>query len=263
MPALIVPASTSKSSGAASRSYHSVTSVRVTPEAGRDLADDAAPGHGQYARREQHRHVAQVAAEAHDVEEHHGLVVGVVVEHLRAADLLDPLADAREDQRERVVGEAGIDAVDEDRDAGLLGRGDHRRGQGVAGLGVLQHHRARGDDVAPGGEEALQVGQRLEDAVVRHGGVDDAVRLERQERVDVARRRPRRTCVRARPARRRRGPPCPGWRRRPRRARGRGGRRCRRGRGARRSRCSIARRGRAWRRLLGRCGRRAAGRAEV
>ena len=31
VPALMVPASISKSSGAASRSYHSVTSVRVTP----------------------------------------------------------------------------------------------------------------------------------------------------------------------------------------------------------------------------------------
>ena len=46
----------------------------------------------------------------------------------------------------------------------------------------------------PAEQEALQVGQRLEDAVVGHGGVDDAVGAEREQRVDVARRPRRRAC---------------------------------------------------------------------
>ncbi len=160
VPALMVPAGMSKSSGAGSRSYHSVTSVRVTPSPAAIWRTTLPQAMVSTPGRQQHGHVVQVAAEAHDVEEHHGLVVGVVVEHLGAAHLLDALADAREDERERVVGEARVHAVDEERDARLRRGGDQRGRHRVARLGVLQEDRARGHDVDPGGQEAFEVGER-------------------------------------------------------------------------------------------------------
>ena len=90
-----------------------------------------------------------------------------------------------EHERECVVGEARVDAVDEDGDARLFRRRDERRGQGSSGAGYWQHHRARGHHVDAGGQEALQVRHGLEDAVVGHGGVHDAVGL----RAPAARRR--------------------------------------------------------------------------
>ena len=156
-------------------------------EACRDLAHHAAPGHGQHARRKEERHVVERAPETHDVEEDHGLVVGVVVEHLGATYLLNALRDPAQHERQRVVGEAGVHPVDEEGDARLLRRRDHRRRQRVVRCRVLEHDRAGGDDVDTGGQEPLQVGQGFEDAVVGHGGVDDAVRLQGQQRVDVVR----------------------------------------------------------------------------
>ena len=113
-------------------------------------------------------------------------------------------------------------------------RGGHR----VAVRRVLQEHRARGDHVDAGPQEALQVGQGLHQAVVGHGRVHDAVGPQGQQR-----------------RRRRRWPPPPaaaqagqlagagptlsGLRRRAPPARGRAGRRCRRGRGGPRCRCST------------------------
>ena len=53
---------------------------------------------------------------------------------------------------------------------------------------VLQEHRAARDDVDAGGEEPLEIVDRLEQPVVGHRGVHDAVRLEREQRVGVVRR---------------------------------------------------------------------------
>src|SRR5262249_59565203 len=95
--------------------------VQLDVETGRELAYDAGRGEGQDARLEQHRRVVHRTAEAHDVEHHRGLVVRRVVEDLQAADLGDALADARDGQREPVVGEAGVDAVHPDRRAAVEG----------------------------------------------------------------------------------------------------------------------------------------------
>ncbi len=59
----------------------------------------------------------------------------------------------------------------------------HRRGHGVDG--ELQEHRSARHDVGTGAQEPLQVAERLEDPVVGHGGVDDAVGLEGQQRLGV------------------------------------------------------------------------------
>src|SRR5665213_1085389 len=65
--------------------------VELHLEAGGQLTDDTAPGHGHHAGLEDHRHVLQWTSEAHDVEEDHALVVRGVVEHLGHADLVDLL----------------------------------------------------------------------------------------------------------------------------------------------------------------------------
>ena len=69
--------------------------VELDVETGRDLAHDASPRHGQHPGQQQHGDVLEGSPESHDVEHHHGLVVGGVVEDLEAADLFDALADAR------------------------------------------------------------------------------------------------------------------------------------------------------------------------
>ena len=152
-------------------------------------------------------------AEAHDVEDDHPLVVGVVVQDLQAAHLVDALADGRQRQRQPVVGEPGVDAVDEQRDAAREGRLLHALGHlERRARRVLEEHRAAGDDVDAGLQQALEVVDRLEQPVVGHRAVDDAVRLQRD---DLRRRRSwraRRGRGRGRPARRRPGRPCRGWR---------------------------------------------------
>ncbi len=90
--------------------------VELDLEAGGQLAHHAAPGHGQHAGLQDHGDVVDGPAESHDVEDDHGLVVGGVVEDLGAPDLVDPLADPGQHQGQRVVGEPGVDAVDEQGD---------------------------------------------------------------------------------------------------------------------------------------------------
>ena len=91
--------------------------VELDVEPGRDLADHASPRHGEHARQQEHGDVVEGPTESHDVEHDHGLVVGGVVEDLEAAHLFDALADAGDHQRQPVVGEAGVDAVDPQRHA--------------------------------------------------------------------------------------------------------------------------------------------------
>src|SRR5690606_33070127 len=112
-------------------------------------------------------------AEAYDVEQDGGLVVGRVVEDLHAADLVDALADAGDGEREHVVGEARVDAVDEDRRAALGGGLPHRVGHlgRDDAVGELQEHRAAGHDVDAGPQDAAQVVDRLHQPDVGHRGV--------------------------------------------------------------------------------------------
>ena len=65
------------------------------------------------------------------------------------------------------------------------GGGDEGLGHGVVVGRELQEDRAGRDHVDAGGQEALQVGQGFEHAVVGHGGMHDAVGLERQQCVNV------------------------------------------------------------------------------
>ena len=72
------------------------------------------------------------------------------------------------------------------REAPPLGR----RLTGVASsvdhpVGILQEHRPRGHHVHPGPQDGAQVVQRFHHTVVGHGGVDDAVRPQGHERLDV------------------------------------------------------------------------------
>ena len=160
--------------------------VELEAESGGDLVYDAAPGHREDAGLQQHRYVVHRHAEAHDVEHDHALVVGVVVEHLGAADLVDALTDAGQRQRQPVVGEAGIDAVDVQRRTACLARLLHTLGHVLGRTrGELQEHRSARDDVDASGEQLLEVGDRLHETVVGHRAVDDAVGLEREDLVDV------------------------------------------------------------------------------
>ncbi len=70
-----------------------------------------------HAGLEDHGHLVDGPAEPHDVEEDHGLVVGGVVEDLGHPHLVDALADPGQHQGQGVVGEPGVDPVDEERDA--------------------------------------------------------------------------------------------------------------------------------------------------
>ena len=65
----MVPASTSKSSGAASRSYHSVTSVSVTPRPAAIWRTTEPQAMVRTPGREEERHLVHGAAETHDVEQ--------------------------------------------------------------------------------------------------------------------------------------------------------------------------------------------------
>ena len=140
--------------------------------------------------------------------------------------------------------------------------GDHRGhpARGTAGTRARRHH------VDPGPEEPVEVGQRLGEPVVGHGGVDDARRAEGEQRVGVV---GGGHAQGASEAGELAGVPTdlvgvgdPDARP----ARGRGGRRSRRWRAGRRCRCSMRRLGRAvsWcpPRAVGHdCGRRLRGRA--
>ena len=251
VPALMVPASISKSSGAASRSYHSVTSVRVTPRPAAIWRTTLPQAMVSTPGRQQQGHVVQVAAEAHDVEEHHRLVVGVVVEHLGAAHLLDALADAREDERQRVVGEARVDAVDEERDAGL--RSPPRSAGaaiGSSGSGYCRNTGLEDTTLMPAARKRSRSARasKMRSSAMAVCTMQSGSRASSASTSLVPGHAER--AARARPAPRRRAPPCRGWTRRARPARARDGRRSRPGRGARRCRCSTARRGTAWRCLL-------------
>ena len=171
------------------------------------------------------------------------LVVGGVVEDLHAAHLFDALADAGEVQGQPVVGEARIDAVDPQRHAPAAAAVSHRvvHRRVTTPSGYCRYTGPLDTTLIPASQEPGQVGDRLQQAVVGHGGVHDAVGLAGP----AARRRrwwrSRRATGPARPAPPRHVRP---WRRstptRP-PARGRDGRRSRRWCGARRCRCSTAR----------------------
>ncbi len=126
-------------------------------------------------------------AEAHHVEHHRGAVVGVVVDDLHAPDLLDALARPGQRERKQVVGEPGIDAVDEQarlaRLRGLFDRLHEFVGQHLPR--VLEEHRAAADDVDAGREDAAVVLERIGQAVVGHRGVDRAFGLGRQHGVEI------------------------------------------------------------------------------
>ena len=62
---------------------------------------------------------------------------------------------------------------------------------------VLQEHRAAADDVDAGGQDAPVVLERLGQPVVGHRGVDRAVGLGRQHRVEVGGRRDARRIVKS------------------------------------------------------------------
>ena len=83
--------------------------VELDAEALGDHRDHAAPGERERAREEQQWGAVEGLAEAHRLEEHLGLVVGVVVEDLHHTHRVDPLARAQQRQRQQVVGEARID----------------------------------------------------------------------------------------------------------------------------------------------------------
>ena len=87
---------------------------------------------------------------------------------------------------QRVVAEARVNTVDEDRRAAFVRRRDHvgRHRRGVA-VRVLQEDRAGRHDVDPGPQELREVAERLHQPVVGPRGVHDAVRLEGQQRVGV------------------------------------------------------------------------------
>ena len=161
--------------------------IELDLEAGGQLADDTAPGHGHDAGLEDHRNVFHRPAESHDVEQDHALVVGGVVEHLGHPHLVDLLADARQHQGQGVVGEPGVDPVDEDRDPALDGGVHHGGVHPLIGdpVRVLQEHRARRNNVDARTQHGLHVCERCEQAVVGHGGVDDHVGLEGEDGVDV------------------------------------------------------------------------------
>ena len=108
--------------------------VELDAQAGRELADHRTPGQAQHAGLEQHRCLVEAATESHHIEHHRRAVIGVVVDDLHAPDLLHALARAGQRQRQEIVGEARIDAVDEDRRrtflGGVLDGGDHLAREG-------------------------------------------------------------------------------------------------------------------------------------
>ena len=136
---------------------------------------------------QQHRDVVERLAESHHVEHHGGAVVGGVVDDLHAADLLDALTRAGQRQRKQVVGEAGIDAVDEQAriafPRSIFDRGEQLVWEDLPR--VLQEHRAAADDVDAGGQDAPIVLERVGQPVVGHRGVDRALRAGGQHLVEV------------------------------------------------------------------------------
>ena len=88
--------------------------VDLDAEARRQLPDRCPPRHAEHAGLQQHRRLVECPPEAHDVEHHGGAVIRRVVGDLHAADLFEALAGACDRERDQVVGEAGVDARDEE-----------------------------------------------------------------------------------------------------------------------------------------------------
>ena len=65
--------------------------------------------------------LVQGTAESHDVEHDCRTVIGVVVDDLHAADLLNVLTGARQRHRQQVVRKPRVDAIDEDGRRSLAG----------------------------------------------------------------------------------------------------------------------------------------------
>ena len=126
-------------------------------------------------------------AEAEQVTHDHRLVVGGVVADLHDPHLVDALGQAGHDQRQHVVGEPGVDAVDVQRGvAGATGLLDPREDLlGQDAVGPLQQDGARGHDVHALAEHPDEVLDRLEDPVVGHRGVHHRVRGQRHQLVAV------------------------------------------------------------------------------
>jgi hypothetical protein len=134
---------------------------------------------------EQHREVADLTAEAHDVEHDRRPVVRRVVGDLHGAYLLDALAGTG--QCEGQIGrEPGIDTRHEDRitllrsifDAfDVLVRNQVPR--------VLHHPQSRADDVDAGHEDLANVGHGLGQPGVAHRAVHDAVGVGCDDRMEV------------------------------------------------------------------------------
>ena len=126
-------------------------------------------------------------AEAEHVAHDDRLVVGRVVADLHDPDLVDPLAEAGHHQRQDVVGEARVDAVDVHRGVALVaGVLDPREELGRQDLlRPLQQHRPAAGDVDARLDERDEVLDALEDPVVGHRGVHDRVRRQGDQRVPV------------------------------------------------------------------------------
>ncbi len=122
-----------------------------------------------------------------DVAHDDGLVVRRVVGEFADADVVDALAERRQNQRQNIVGEPGIDPVDvQARTAvasGLDDVVDHRVGKRLPW--VKQNHRARRHDVDALTQEPRQVRDGLDHTVVGHGGVQDAVGFESHQFVPI------------------------------------------------------------------------------
>ena len=85
--------------------------VDLDTQTGCQLSDRRTPGDAEHARLQQHRNLVQRLRESHVVHDLRAVVAGVIVD-LHATHLLDPLAGAREGERDQVVGEPGVDTTD-------------------------------------------------------------------------------------------------------------------------------------------------------
>ena len=106
-----------------------------------------------------------------------GRVVDGRVGRLADRDLVDPIADAGDHDAEQ-LGEPGIDPRAEERRAASLARLD--QSLAIRAQPPAVDERRRGDDVDAGFEDPHELVDRRP-----HGVVDDAVRAQREQRVDV------------------------------------------------------------------------------